>query len=137
MAIKSVTDRTLDQQCTVTRPGIAAIASALLVEILVSLLQHPLGHLAPAPAFPMEGSGDHPLGIVPHQVRGYLATFENKVIQGKSYDCCSACSNKIIDAYKDGRWAFVRRAINEKGYVEELSGLEEVHIFVTPFKRFC
>lgn len=112
-----------------TRPGIAAIASALLVEILVSLLQHPLGHLAPAPAAPSESSSDHPLGIVPHQVRGYLATFENKIIRGKNYDCCSACSNKVVDAYKGERWAFVRRAINEKGYVEELSGLAEVHCF--------
>ncbi|KAL8794712.1 MAG: hypothetical protein Q9195_002787 [Heterodermia aff. obscurata] len=122
----SVTDRTLDQQCTVTRPGIAAIASALIVEILVSLLQHPLGALAPAPAHPKDDRDDHPLGIIPHQIRGFLSTFDNKVIRGNSYDCCSACSKKIVDTYKADGWAFVKKAINERCYVEELSGLAEV-----------
>ena len=127
--IQSVTDRTLDQQCTVTRPGIAAIASALLVEIMVSVLQHPLGSLAPAPGHNPDTDNtarDHPLGIVPHQIRGFLSTFQNMVISGKSYDCCSACSEKVVNAYVKHRWEFVKRALDEKGYVEELSGLAEV-----------
>lgn len=124
---QSVTDRTLDQQCTVTRPGVAAIASALLVEILVSLLQNPLGAMAPAPTDPSEDRGDHPLGIVPHQIRGFLSNFQNMVIRGSSYDSCSACSDKITGAYKAEGWNFVKRALNEKSYVEELSGLAEVN----------
>lgn len=121
-----MTDRTLDQQCTVTRPGIAAIASALLVEILVSILQHPAGPLAPAPNSQSEDRGDHPLGIVPHQIRGFLSSFHNMLISGKSYDCCSACSDKVTQEYKKDAWGFVKRALNERGYVEELSGLAEV-----------
>ena len=123
---QSVTDRTLDQQCTVTRPGIAAIASALLVEVLVSLLQHPLGVSAPAPENSTEERNDHPLGIVPHQIRGFLSNFQNVVIRGSSYDCCSACSDNVIRAYKSQGWMFVKRALSENGYVEELSGLAEV-----------
>ncbi|KAI4144636.1 MAG: hypothetical protein LQ341_002613, partial [Variospora aurantia] len=122
----SVTDRTLDQQCTVTRPGVAAIASALLVEIFVSLLQHPLGGSAPAPLSAAEDRGDHPLGIVPHQIRGYLSNFQNLVIKGSSYHCCSACSQRITGAYKSDGWQFLKRALTETGYVEELSGLAEV-----------
>lgn len=121
-----MTDRTLDQQCTVTRPGIAAIASALLVELLVSILQHPAGPLAPAPISQSEDREDHPLGIIPHQIRGFLSSFHNLLIKGKSYDCCSACSDKVTQEYIKSGWEFVKRALNEGGYVEELSGLAEV-----------
>ena len=124
----SVKDQTLDQQCTVTRPGIAAIASALLVEILVSVLQHPLGAAAPAPMLASDDRGSHPLGIIPHQIRGFLASFNNMVIRGRSYDCCSACSSRVTEAYQTDGWDFVKRALNERGYVEELSGLAEVSL---------
>ncbi|KAG9244752.1 autophagy-related protein-like protein 7 [Calycina marina] len=130
----SVKDQTLDQQCTVTRPGIAPIASALLVEILVSILQHPHGPLAPAPAptknssfsEPQRDPPEHPLGLIPHQIRGYLATFKNMLISGPSYDCCSACSPAIINAYRADGWGFLQKALAEKDYVTELSGLKEV-----------
>ncbi|KAI1365757.1 hypothetical protein F5Y08DRAFT_303055 [Xylaria arbuscula] len=125
-------DLTLDQQCTVTRPGIAAIASALLVELLTSLLQHPLGHHAPAPATssttPQEAgtAEEYALGIVPHQIRGFLNRFQNLVIRGESYPCCSACSPPILSAYRNEGWEFVKCALENKDYVAELSGLAEV-----------
>lgn len=129
---QSQKDLTLDQQCTVTRPGIAAIASALLVELLTSLLQHPLGHHAPAPATsstaPQEAgtTEEYALGIVPHQIRGFLNRFQNLVIRGQSYPCCSACSPPILSAYRNEGWEFVKRALENKDYVAELSGLAEV-----------
>ena len=109
-----------------TRPGVAAIASALLVELLVSVLQHPQGAAAPAPASPTEDRGEHPLGLVPHQIRGFLSNWQNLPITGQSYDCCSACSDRIVDAYKKDGWDFVEKALNERGFVENLSGLTEV-----------
>lgn len=128
---QSMKDKTLDQQCTVTRPGVAAIASALLVEVLASILQHPLKHHAPSPVPAADGDyerdpPDHALGIVPHQIRGFLSTFRNMVIRGTSYPQCSACSEPIIKAYQAGGWAFVKKALDEREYVAELSGLAEV-----------
>ncbi|KAF2651060.1 autophagy-related protein 7 [Lophiostoma macrostomum CBS 122681] len=133
----SLKDATLDQQCTVTRPGVAPIASSLLTELLVSILQHPLKSRAPVdsskqqnPALPSHPSlptpFSHPLGIVPHTIRGYLSNFNNIQVEGKPYDCCSACSDTILDLYQRDPWHFLQHALNEKGWVEEVSGLAEV-----------
>jgi len=113
------------------------MASALLVEMLASVLQHPHGARAPAPKMASNQSSagridyerdppDHPLGLVPHQIRGFLATFQNMLISGQSYDCCSACSPKIINEYNRSGWDFVKKALTVKDYITELSGLAEV-----------
>ncbi|BFZ65103.1 Autophagy protein 7 [Saitoella coloradoensis] len=136
--VDSLSDRTLDQMCTVTRPGLASIASALAVELLVSITQHPQRTSAPAPptassmasrgsSVPSSTEGDpHPLGLIPHQVRGFLNNWTQLLIQGSAYDCCSACSPKIVNMYRDMGWEFVENALREPGWVEEVSGLKEV-----------
>ena len=86
----------------------------------------PRGAAAPAPIARNTERDDHPLGSVPHQIRGFLSNFENLSVTGKSYSSCSACSDKIVSAYREHGWDFVRKALNEHGYVEELSGLREV-----------
>lgn len=48
------------------------------------------------------------------------------VITGKSYNCCSACSSRVLNTYEQDGWEFVKKALNDRGYVEELSGLAEV-----------
>lgn len=121
----SMKDQTLDQQCTVTRPGLAPAASSKLVEILAALLQHPLKGKAKGG---LEGS-DHNeglLGFVPHTIRGFLSSWKDMLIRGKAYDCCSACSDRVVDAYKSEGWEFVKKALADRTYVEEISGLAQM-----------
>jgi ubiquitin-like modifier-activating enzyme ATG7 len=123
----------------VTRPGVAPLASSLLVELLISVLQHPTKARAPADPSknptvqPLSSSHPslptpfvHPLGVVPHTIRGTLHDFHNRQVTGKPYDCCSACSDKVLELYQKDPWNFVQKALNEKGWVEEMSGLAEV-----------
>jgi ubiquitin-like modifier-activating enzyme ATG7 len=134
----SLKNATLDQQCTVTRPGAAPIASALAVELLVSVTQHCLRGRAPAPAPPPSTAiapappidpslpDSHPLGTVPHQIRGYMSTWQTIQTRATAYDHCAACSPAVLSAYERDQWDFVKAALNEKGFVERVSGLEAV-----------
>uniref|UniRef100_A0A2K6T6E4 Ubiquitin-like modifier-activating enzyme ATG7 n=1 Tax=Saimiri boliviensis boliviensis TaxID=39432 RepID=A0A2K6T6E4_SAIBB len=98
----STRDRTLDQQCTVSRPGLAMIAGALAVELMVSVLQHPEGGYAIASS--SEDRMNEPptsLGLVPHQIRGFLSRFDNVLPVSLAFDKCTACSSKIWDMSDD------------------------------------
>ncbi|KAH7883150.1 hypothetical protein F5I97DRAFT_1902440 [Phlebopus sp. FC_14] len=129
----SLTDRTLDQMCTVTRPGLASIASSTAVELLVSLLQHPDGLHAPPPPTQADGSQADPsesgsvLGLVPHQLRGFLAQFRNLPIAGAAYDKCTGCSEVVLKAYEEQGFPMLLRAFNEIGYLEALTGLDKLY----------
>lgn len=118
----SLRDRTLDQQCTVTRPGLAYIASALAVEMTVSILHHPNKGLAPA----QTPSDDHmasEFGIIPHQVRGSIPVFATTVFTGHSFDRCTACSSAILSAFKEQGTEFLLQALRSPGVLEDVSGL--------------
>lgn len=80
----SMKDRTLDQQCTVTRPGLSFIASAYASELLVSLIHHPLREGAPASDDPAELQQTE-LGILPHFIRGQLSEFDIKLFYGRAF----------------------------------------------------
>ncbi|ABN65006.2 Autophagy-related protein 7 (Autophagy-related E1-like activating enzyme ATG7) [Scheffersomyces stipitis CBS 6054] len=115
----SLTDRTLDQMCTVTRPGVALMASALAVELLVSILQHPDGSKAAQ-------DESTKFGGVPHQIRGFLHNFQQTKLYAPNYKHCSACSHTVISKFEEEGWEFVKKCLNDSGYLEEICGLKQV-----------
>lgn len=134
--IDSTTNRTLDQQCTVTRPGLAPIASALAVELLVGILHHPQGIFADAEVTnsSSSGSSEQPLGILPHQIRGSLSQFSQMTLVGRSSDSCTACCSTVISEYREREKEFIIQAINHPTYLEDLTGLTELKKSASSFK---
>ncbi|XP_068081383.1 ubiquitin-like modifier-activating enzyme ATG7 isoform X2 [Anabrus simplex] len=121
----SLSDRTLDQQCTVTRPGLSAIASGFAVELLVSVLQHPLGAQAPADN---SNTSDQEslLGRVPHSIRGHLSQFELITPASPKFTNCIACSKKVIDEYQQNGCEFLMKVFNCPDYLKDVSGLSQL-----------
>lgn len=135
----STRDRTLDQQCTVTRPGVSMIAAAYAVELLVSNLQHPDGANAAAPSFKLlarpgdnddDGHEDEEecnLGIIPHQIRGFLSRFTEVLPSTSAFTSCTACSTIVISKYQEEGFEFLMKAFNDSNYLEEITGLKKLH----------
>ncbi|XP_010279100.1 PREDICTED: ubiquitin-like modifier-activating enzyme atg7 [Nelumbo nucifera] len=134
--IDSTANRTLDQQCTVTRPGLAPIASALAIELLVGILHHPDGILAPGEIASSSGeeSNEQPLGILPHQIRGSLSQFSQMTLVGHSSNSCTACCSTVISEYRKRGMDFILQAINHPTYLEDLTGLTELMKSASSFK---
>ncbi|GFQ68098.1 ubiquitin-like modifier-activating enzyme atg7, partial [Trichonephila clavata] len=66
------------------------------------------------------------LGIVPHQIRGFLYTFQNSILLSKSYNKCTACSLKVIEEYRKNGSDFVVKAMNSSQYLEDITGLSKL-----------
>ena len=104
----------------------------MAVELLVTLLHHPHGHAAAAD---LDGSADggaaaaasSPLGSVPHQLRVSLPRFRTDAMVGQAFNKCTACSSVIVDAYKARGFEFLLSAFNRATYLEDFTGLSEMH----------
>ena len=137
----STKNRTLDQQCTVTRPGLALIASSMAVELMVSLLHHPKQILAPAPKntnntntqySPTISSNDadvaaasSTLGIIPHSIRGSLVSYTMMTPTIPAFQYCTGCSKTVTDSYLTDKLNFVQQSCQttDGSYLEKVSGL--------------
>ena len=127
--IKSIADRTLDQQCTVTRPGLSGIAGSIITELMVCIVQHPLKQFAQITQDKQdENAMDmHNLGrsfsVIPHQIRGSLHNYSCNNYNVLSFEQCPGCSTTIINEYFKRGFEFVTRVINEPKYLEDVCGL--------------
>ncbi|WWC59159.1 E1-like protein-activating enzyme Gsa7p/Apg7p [Kwoniella dejecticola CBS 10117] len=122
-------NRTLDQMCTVTRPGVAPLAAACASEMLVTLLQHPLRVHAPAfvPTPHHEDTQHLPFGGVPHQIRGFLGQWRNLLIKGTAYNQCTACSPPVLAAYRQGGMEWLLQVFSNADVLEHVTGLDQLH----------
>lgn len=131
----SLKNRTLDQQCTVTRPGVSQIAGALAVELAVSVLQHKDGIGASAyyqssrsnvESATANSDQNCILGIVPHSIRGFLSTFSEILPATVKYDQCVACSKLILTEYEKEGTEFLLKVFNSSKHLEDVAKLTEL-----------
>jgi len=121
----SMADRTLDQQCTISRSGVSMIASGMAVELLASVLQHELGPAAPARLAEVDENSSL-LGATPHQLRGFLSRFHTMTPTVRRFDRCTACGSAVREAYGREGFAFLRRVFGDPAELERISGLTEL-----------
>ena len=120
----SLAFRTLDQQCTVTRPGISGLASNCAVELLAALTQHQDGFAAASSN--TASINESPLGGVPHQVRGYAAEYALAPTDTEPFSRCICCSTQVLQRYAKDGLHFIDQVTSDSSILEEVSGLAEM-----------
>lgn len=126
----SVQNRSLDQQCTVTRPGVSMIAAAIAVELFISLTQHPDGGRASASYLvdqPEHSTVTSTFSLVPHQIRGFISSYSHILPATLAFKHCPACSDTVLRAFDNDGFAFLLRVFNDAEYLELVCGLRALH----------
>ena len=138
-------DRSLDQQCTVTRPGLAFIASGLAVEVLVAILHSEKKNRESAEEMMIDCDKNeindripHQVGVFPHRllfyntfarrlysnrslppllskIRGFLRSFECVYPCTPRFPQCTACGDAVVDAYRANPSEFIRQVCSIEG----------------------
>ena len=109
----SLINRTLDQQCTVTRPGLSFIAAGLAVELAISLIN----------------SNNKIQEDIPHQIRGFVSTFEQILIKSIAFNNCIACSENIINAFYHNESIdieLLKKVCDDSLILQHLSGIDNL-----------
>ena len=67
------------------------------------------------------------MSCVPHQLRGFLGSFEVVRVEGRAFDRCTACGQRVVEGYVKGGEEWVMSALRGGGdWLEEASGLKEM-----------
>eukprot|EP00923_Selenidium_pygospionis_P018490 GHVN01032348.1.p1 GENE.GHVN01032348.1~~GHVN01032348.1.p1 ORF type:complete len:806 (+),score=120.54 GHVN01032348.1:66-2483(+) len=118
----SMSKRSFDQACTVTRAGLSSMAAGVACELIASLTQHPQGWGAEVNESGAVKPGK--LGGVPHIVRGDLSSFSMRTHTDMPVPECICCSPQIAEAYRDDP-KFCLKAIRDSEVLPEISGMTE------------
>ena len=106
-------NRTLDQQCTISRPGVSMICSGLACELAMSCCNNALNR----------GDKDDD---IPHQLRGNLINYEMQQFNFIYNTNCVACSDNIVKRYKEDREEFALGVMNDPYFIEKTCGIHEL-----------
>lgn len=118
--------RTLDQQCTVTRPGIAAIASCTAVELVANLATSRDGFWSTRfVEDDLANSKKSLLGSLPDQIRGFLGSFQSCPAVTEKFDKCICCSPQVVEEFQKRGIEFVKEVVADGKVLMTISGLEE------------
>lgn len=102
-------NRTLDMQCTISRPGISSICSGLAVELFINDIE----------CMSKETK-------MPNSLRGNINTFEIIQINSASFSKCIACSDNIIKEFKENKISFLLNSLSNPSYLELISGIKDM-----------
>ena len=67
------------------------------------------------------------IGLVPHQLRRFLAQSKNILIVGAAYDCYTGCSEKVVQTFEKEGFDMLLQAFNDTKYLLELTGLKQIY----------
>ena len=99
----------------------------MAVELLVALLHHPLKGAAPPDAgLPVSEPTEHPLGLLPHQLRGYITHYQPLLVSAVAFDKCTGCSDAVVAAFRARGMEFVFSVLADTGCLERLTGLDKL-----------
>ncbi len=103
----TMSNRTLDQQCTVSRPGISMVSCGIGVEMIVNALH------------------DGKIGKNLHFVRGVFGSnFEFVSYENSRYENCTACSKNVIKEYLNDKKGFMTNILNNPQILNKFSGFD-------------
>ena len=122
----STKDRTLDQQCTVTRPGVSYQAAAFAVELMASVLQHPQGLMASSSIGSTDSNEEGPLGETFHSLRGSISNFHFTRPTTQRFSNCTACSQKVLEEFAQKGFELLLQTSENPKYLEDLTGLSNL-----------
>uniref|UniRef100_A0AC34PUE1 UBC core domain-containing protein n=1 Tax=Panagrolaimus sp. JU765 TaxID=591449 RepID=A0AC34PUE1_9BILA len=124
----STRNRTLDQQCTISRSGLSQIACGIATELFASISQHSAGLNAPATLNGTDETGGV-LGATPHQIRGFLSSYNFMTATVKRSSICSACGVEVLNKFTDNKEfpEFLLKVLDNPQELENACGLTKLH----------